>query len=118
MVSGGRSSWGVCVEPSPRATRRVPPRPWWTTPGRTACSHWDRRAGADPAAAWRARQSRRGPEIAPQALRLLFITNGPTTPAHFVRVVEIFARELVLPRLNDALRVADQFCISRAISIS
>ena len=36
-----------------------------------------------------------------------FITNGPTTPAHFVRVVEIFARELVLPRLNDALRVAD-----------
>jgi len=76
-------------------------------PGRTACRHWDRRAGADPAAAWLARQSRRGPEIAPQALRLLFITNGPTTPAHFVRVVEIFARELVLPRLNDALRVAD-----------
>jgi hypothetical protein len=38
---------------------------------------------------------------------LCFITNGPTTPAHFVRVVEIFARELVLPRLNDALRVAD-----------
>jgi len=36
-----------------------------------------------------------------------FITNGPTTPAHFVRVVEIFARELVVPRLNDALRVTD-----------
>ena len=48
-----------------------------------------------------------GRRLLPRLFGFFFITNGPKTPAHFVRVVEIFARELVLPRLNDALRVAD-----------
>jgi hypothetical protein len=36
------------------------------------------------------------------------MTNSPTAPAHFVGLVEIFTRKLMLPRLNDALRLADQ----------